>query len=56
MLSAFIFCRRRKSVERFFNDLKQFRRIVTRYEKFAANYVTMIEIATIHNTRLVTSQ
>ena len=29
--------------------LKQFRRIATRYEKLAANYLAMIEIATIRN-------
>ena len=40
-------CRLRKPVERFFNKLKQFRRIATRYEKLVANYLTMIEIATI---------
>ena len=30
-----------------FNKLKQFRRIATRYEKLAANYLAMIKIATI---------
>ena len=39
--------RRRNRVERFFNKLKQFRRIATRYEKLAANYLAMIQIATI---------
>ena len=39
--------RTRDRVERFFNKLKQFRRIATRYEKLAANYLTMIKIATI---------
>ena len=34
-------------VERFFNKLKQFRRIATRYEKLAAIYLAMIKIATI---------
>ena len=33
--------------ERFFNKLKQFRRIGTRYEKLAANYLAMIKLATI---------
>ena len=41
--------RPRNRVERFFNKLKQFRRIETRYEKLAANYLAMIEIATIRN-------
>ena len=35
--------RLRNRVERFFNKLKQFRRIATRYEKLAANYLTMIK-------------
>ena len=39
--------RLRNRVERFFNKLKQFRRIATRYEKPAANYLAMIKIATI---------
>ena len=39
--------RLRNRVERFFNKLKQFRRIATRYEKLAANYLAMIKIATI---------
>ena len=37
----------RNRVERFFNKLKQFRRIATRYEKLAANFLTMNKIATI---------
>ena len=39
--------RLRNNVERFFNKLKQFRRIATRYEKLAANYLAMIKIATV---------
>ena len=39
--------RMRNRVERFFNKLKQFRRIATRNEKLAANYLAMIKIATI---------
>ena len=39
--------RLRNRVERFFNKLKQFRRIAPRYEKLAANYLPMIKIATI---------
>jgi transposase len=34
-------------VERLFNRLKQFRRIATRYEKCAANYLAMLHIGTI---------
>ena len=47
MPSAAILYRLRNRVERFFNKLKQFRRIATRYEKIAANYLAMIKIATI---------
>ena len=39
--------RMRNRIERFFNKLKQSRRIATRYEKLAANYLAMIKIATI---------
>ena len=39
--------RMRNRVERFFNKLKQFRRVATRYEKLASNYLAMIKIATI---------
>ena len=37
--------RRRNRVERLINRLKQFRRIATRYEKRAANYLAMVHIA-----------
>lgn len=39
--------RHRNQVERFFNKLKQFRRIATRYEKRAANYLAMITLGMI---------
>ena len=39
--------RMRNRLEWFFNKLKQFRRVATRYEKLAANYLAMIKIATI---------
>jgi transposase len=39
--------RQRKIVERLINRLKNFRRIATRYEKRAANYLAMIHIAAI---------
>lgn len=39
--------RQRNRIERTFNRLKQFRRIATRYEKLAANYLAMLTIATI---------
>ena len=39
--------RRRNVVERAINRLKQFRRIATRYEKEAKNYLAMLQIAAI---------
>jgi transposase len=39
--------RRRNLVERLINRLKQFRRIATRYEKRAANYLAMVIIGMI---------
>jgi transposase len=39
--------RQRNRIERAFNRLKQFRRIATRYEKRAENYLTMLTIAAI---------
>jgi transposase len=37
----------RNLVERFFNKLKQFRRIATRFEKTAYNFLQMLTIASI---------
>ena len=39
--------RQRNRVERCFNRLKQFRRIATRYEKKADNYLAMLTLASI---------
>jgi transposase len=39
--------RQRNKIERLINRLKQFRRIATRYEKRAANYLAMLSLATI---------
>ncbi len=39
--------RARNLVERFFNKLKQCRRIATRYDKFAASYLAFIKLASI---------
>lgn len=39
--------RERNRVERFFNRIKHFRRVATRYEKLAANYLAMVKIAAI---------
>jgi transposase len=37
----------RNLVERFFNKLKQFRRLATRYEKTARNFLSMLNLAAI---------
>ena len=37
--------RLRNRIKRFFNKIKHFRRITTRYEKLAANYLAMIQLA-----------
>ena len=37
----------RNRVERFFNKIKHFRRIATRFEKHAHNYLAMIKLASI---------
>jgi transposase len=39
--------RERNTVERLINRLKQFRRVATRYEKRAANYLTMVMLAAV---------
>ena len=40
-----IIYKERNAVERFFSFLKQFRRIATRYEKTAQNYLSMVYFA-----------
>lgn len=37
----------RNQVERFFNKIKHFRRVATRYEKQAANYLAMLKLAAV---------
>ena len=37
----------RNKVERFFNKIKHFRRIATRYEKLGANFLAMVKLAAI---------
>jgi transposase len=39
--------RERNLVERFFNKLKQFRRIATRYDKLGVNFFAFIQLASI---------
>ncbi|CUU14564.1 Mobile element protein CDS [Bradyrhizobium sp.] len=35
------------STERFFNRIKQCRRVATRYDKLAANYLAFVQLASI---------
>src|SRR5213076_1210596 len=44
--SAYLY-RTRNLVERFFNKIKQCRRISTRYDKLAVNYLAFIKLAAI---------
>jgi transposase len=44
--SAFLY-RERNLVERFFNKIKHFRAIATRYEKYAENYLALVKLASI---------
>ncbi len=37
----------RNLVERFFNRIKQFRRIATRYDKLAENFLAAVKLASI---------
>ena len=39
--------RARNLVERFFNKIKQCRRVATRYDKLAANYLAFVQLASI---------
>ena len=39
--------RERNRVERFFNRIKRFRRVATRYEKHASNYLAMLKLACV---------
>jgi transposase len=39
-----VVCRQRNRVERFFNRLKHFRRIVTRYEKHPCKFLAMVHL------------
>jgi transposase len=41
------FYRARNLVERFFNKIKQCRRVATRYDKLAANYLAFVKLACI---------
>jgi transposase len=39
--------RARNLIERFFNKIKQCRRVATRYDKLAANYLAFIQLVSI---------
>jgi transposase len=48
--------RQRNHVERFFNKLKQFQRIATRYDKLGATFMAFIQLATVRiSLRLIES-
>ncbi len=40
-------CRARNQVERFFNGIKQCRRVATRYDRLAANDLAFVQLASI---------
>ena len=48
--------RYRNLVERFFNKLKHFRAVATRYEKHAANYLALVKLAAVRIWMRVMSQ
>jgi transposase len=39
--------RQRNLVERFFSKLKHFRRVATRYDKLAENFLAMVQLASM---------
>jgi transposase len=39
--------RERNLIERFFSKLKHFRRVATRYDKLAANFIAMVQRASL---------
>jgi uncharacterized protein (UPF0548 family) len=44
-LPAFVICS--QTIERFFSKLKHFRRVATRYDKLAANFLAMVQLASL---------
>jgi transposase len=40
-------CRERNLIERFFSKLKHFRRVATRYDKLAANFLAMVQLTSM---------
>ena len=47
MLQSIYLYRARNLVERFFNKIKHCRRVATRYDKIAANYLAFVQLASI---------
>ncbi len=45
-LSTWLY-RQRNLIERFFSELKHFRRVATRYDKLAANVLAMVQLASM---------
>lgn len=43
-----ILYKERNRIERFFDKLKQFRRVATRYDKLLANFMGFVTLAAIH--------
>jgi putative transposase len=41
------FYKERNRIERFFNKLKRFRRVATRYDKLLANFIGFVKLAAI---------
>jgi transposase len=39
--------RERNLIERFFSKLKHFRRVATRYDRLAANFLAMVQLASL---------
>jgi transposase len=39
--------RKRNLIERFFSKLKHFRRVATRYDKLATNFLAMVQLASM---------
>ena len=46
-LKHLLFYRARNLTERFFSKIKQYRRVATRYDKLAANYLAFVKLAFI---------
>jgi hypothetical protein len=44
---ALTFARERNLIERFFSRLKHFRRVATRHDKLAANFLGMVQLASM---------